>query len=321
MNRDEPPEWETMEAIEPQAGDELERTIARYARVRLDPSPAQVRRARAAAMEAAWRTRIETDSASRRWHLPFASWGARRIALAASAAIFAGLCLGTSVFAASRAGGPLYDARIAIEQATLPSDPSARLQAQIANAYSRLAEARDAEARGDQGALAAALAAYSEGASALAATTGPAAEQALSAVQQHRGVLISLMEQAPPAALPGLNQALASSNDAIEELTATNDGQDGNGNGAGAGNGNGAGNGGGAGNGSGVGNGAGGNGNGAGGNGNGAAPTAHPAASPKPDHTAKPAPTAKPQHTPRPGSSANPGGGNGAPQASASAKP
>ena len=52
-----------MTAAEPLAGAELERILARYARVRLDPSQAQVRRARAAVMEEAWRRRPPWDVA------------------------------------------------------------------------------------------------------------------------------------------------------------------------------------------------------------------------------------------------------------------
>jgi hypothetical protein len=99
MNEDE------MQALEPQAGETLERMLARYARVRLDPSPAQARRARAAVMEEAWRRRFELAAASsgvpaaspaaavapvgRARRLPFAGWGARRLSGAASAAVLA----------------------------------------------------------------------------------------------------------------------------------------------------------------------------------------------------------------------------------------
>ena len=59
MNEDE------MAAAEPLAGEELERALGRYARVRLDPSQAQRRRARSAVMEEAWRRRIDpTGSAA-----------------------------------------------------------------------------------------------------------------------------------------------------------------------------------------------------------------------------------------------------------------
>ncbi|HEY5628029.1 MAG TPA: hypothetical protein VIR16_00830 [Candidatus Limnocylindrales bacterium] len=298
-------DWETMEAIEPQAGETLERAMARYARLRLEPSTAQARRARAAVMEAAWRSRLQSESearrtgrrsvaAGRRW-IPFSTWNLRRISLAASAAVFAGLLLGTSVFAASRAGGPLYGARIALEDVTLPADPASRLQAQIANAQVRLAEAYDAESRNDQVALTAALSAYSVDATTLAETTGPGTAQALAAVEQHRDVLLALIQQANAEALPGLNQALASSDKAIELLSA---GGNGNGNGAG---GNGNGNGGTGGNGSG---GTGGNSGGAGGGQHPVttpAPSPRPAATPNPpDHTPKPAPTPKPTATPKP---------------------
>ncbi len=295
MSGHEPRDWETMEAIDPQAGEGLERTMARYARVRLEPSPAQIRRARTAAMEAAWRSRIEADPTPRRRHLPFSSWSLRRVSLAASAAVFAGLLLGSSVFAASRAGGPLYEARIALEDATLPADPAARLQAQIANAQVRLAEAYDAEARNDPGALAAALHAYVEDATSLAQATGPDAPQVLAAMQQHRTVLLSLIGQANANALPGLDQALFSSDKAIQRLSSSQA--------------------------PGVGNGGGGNGSQDGGNGNGGgngnsdpggngvgsghpvatpAPPAQPVPTPKPDHTAKPVPTPKPDHTAKP---------------------
>jgi len=307
MSRDDPSDWEAMEAIEPRAGEELERTMARYARVRLEPSPAQTKRARAIVMETAWRSKIDAEPAGRRWRLPFASWAGRRVALAASAAVLAGLLLGSSVFAATRAGGPLYDARIAVENVMLPSDPAARLQAQIANAQMRLAEAYDAEVRGDQGALTAALQAYTLDAGTLSATSGPSAAQALAAIEQHRGVLLSLIGRAPASALSGLDQALSSSDNAIEQLTITDSGQSGGGNGGG-GNG-------------GSGGQTGGSGSGGGDQNNATpaptaapalsappAPTAAPANTPKPDHTPKPGPTPKPAHTPKPAASAAPGG-------------
>ena len=311
MSWDDPSDWETMDAIEPRAGDELERLMARYARVRLEPSPAQAKRARSAVMETAWRSRIDAEASSRRWRLPFSGWSGRRVATAASAAVFAGLLVGSSAFAASRAGGPLYDTRIAIEDAMLPSNPAARLQAQIANAQVRLAEAYDAEIRGDQGALTAALQAYAQDASALAATTGPSTDQVLMALQQHRDVLQSLIQRAPSAALPGLDQALSSSDKAIERLTAADGTLNGNGNASGsgsqgAGNGNANGNPSGAGNGnanggsSGAGNG---NANGAGngnanGNANGNPNGATPTPTLSPDQTQGPTP--KPGHTPKP---------------------
>ena len=115
-----------MQALEPQAGETLERMLARYARVRLDPSATASRRARAAVMEEAWRRRLDLAdagagspaiaaavSAPRHHRGLFAGWGARRISASLAAALLAGLLLGSSVLAASRAGGPLYDTRLA----------------------------------------------------------------------------------------------------------------------------------------------------------------------------------------------------------------
>ena len=53
-----------LQALEPRAGEELDRTIARYVRVRLDPTAAETRRVRAAVMEEAWRRRFATPAAA-----------------------------------------------------------------------------------------------------------------------------------------------------------------------------------------------------------------------------------------------------------------
>ena len=85
-----------MTEIEIRAGEELERRMDRFARVRLDPSAAQAKRARAAVMEAAWRQRLEApgvtpagsvrpegQTATALWqtrrHGPFSGWGPRRL--------------------------------------------------------------------------------------------------------------------------------------------------------------------------------------------------------------------------------------------------
>jgi hypothetical protein len=213
-------------ALEPLAGEELERLFARYARVRLEPNPAQVRRARIVVMEVAWRARIagqQQAAGARNGRLAGAR--TRRLVVSVVAAVFVGLAVGSSVFAASRAGGPLYSVRIAIEDATLPSDPAARIQGEIAHAQMRLAEAYEAEVRGDAGAMTAALSAYEAEAATLGATTGGPAEQALAAIQQHRSVLLALIERASAASLAGLDRALAGSDQAIERLTTTNAGE------------------------------------------------------------------------------------------------
>ena len=118
------------------AGEELERQLDRFVRVRLDPSPAQAKRARSAVMEAAWRQRLgapataseEPSVAAAMTVLPspyraaapsrglFGGWSSRRLGASFAAAMLAGLMLGTSAFASSRAGGPLYETRLALEE-------------------------------------------------------------------------------------------------------------------------------------------------------------------------------------------------------------
>ncbi len=328
MNED----WDDMAAAEPLAGEELERMLARYARVRLDPGQAQVRRARAAVIEQAWRRRIATAAtATPVRRAPFAGWNVRRLGASFAAAALAGLLLGTSAFAASRAGGPLYETRLAIEELSLPADAVSRVDAQIVAAQARLAEAVDASGRHDDGATVAALDAYDRVIDELMGASGPAAERALEAVTVHRDVLVRVAGIVPAAAGNGLERALDNSQRVIDRLTSTvatddgtgtgtagNENRDGNGdagpgNGdAGAGNGNaGAGNGG-----AGPGNGNAGAGNG---NGNGNAGAGKPAASSdpttKPGHTKEPAATAKPDKTPRPRPTPDPGRkGEGNPQ-------
>ena len=190
-----------MQALEPRAGEELERLIERYGRVRLDPSPAQSRRARAAVMEEAWRRRLAPELAEAAARTaaapgrrgPFASWGGRRLGGALAAAVLAGLMVGSSAFAASRAGGPLYDTRLSLEALTLPSDPSTRLDAELARAQTRIAEIAEAASRGDDGAVNAAVRAYASTLTDLDAETGTSAGRARDAVLVHQAVLRDLL--------------------------------------------------------------------------------------------------------------------------------
>ena len=229
-----------MQEMEPQPGETLERMLARYARVRLDPSPAETRRARAAVMEEAWRRRFELAAAAavvpsaaqapladRPRRLPFARWGLRRLSGALSAAVLAGLLIGTSAFATSRAGGPFYETRLALEELTLPSDAASRVEAEIAMAQTRLAEIVEASSRDDQQALSAALAAYEHTIGILGATTGGPATRAEEAVASHRAVLERVAGMVPEQARGGLDHALLASDTAIDRLSAAGDGKPG----------------------------------------------------------------------------------------------
>ncbi len=219
MNEDE------MAIAEPLAGEELERTLGRYARVRLDPSQAQRRRARSAVMEEAWRRRIDPNGsvAAAGAYRPvrralFAGWTTRRIAASLSAAVLVGLMAGSSVFAASRAGGPLYESRLTLESLTLPSEPSARVDAELAQAQARLAEAVEATGRHDDRAAIAALDAYDAAIDRLTTAGGPSAARAREAVQFHRSVLLEVAANAPAGAAAGLERALQNSSRVIESL-------------------------------------------------------------------------------------------------------
>ena len=218
-----------MQALEPRAGEELERLIERYGRVRLDPSPAQSRRARAVVMEEAWRRRLAPELAEaaartrvapdvHRRRGPFASWGGRRVGGALAAAVLAGLMIGTSAFAASRAGGPLYDARLSLEALTLPGDPTPRLEAELARAQARIAEIAEAASRGDDGAVNAAVRAYATTLADLDAETGTSAGRARDAVLLHQAVLRDLLLRVPTQAQAGIERAISNSTVAIDHL-------------------------------------------------------------------------------------------------------
>ena len=225
MNEDD------LQALEPRAGEELDRTIARYMRVRLDPSAAETRRVRAAVMEEAWRRRLSTPVAAAaaggriRRRGPFAAWGGRRVGVALAFALIAGLTVGSSAFAASRAGGPLYDTRVALEELTLPTDPTARLEAELALAQGRVADMVDAASRGDEGAVEAAARAYGSSLGDLDSAHGAQAGRALAAVRLHQAVLRDVLTQVPTQAQGGIAQALARSTVAIDHLDGASGGE------------------------------------------------------------------------------------------------
>jgi hypothetical protein len=341
-----------MAELEPRAGEELERKLDRYARLRLDPSPGQAKRARGAVMEAAWRQRLDAsasgdrrpgdvEAASAAVVAPgarrglYGGWSPRRLGTALAAAVLAGLLVGSTAFASTRAGGPLYDARLAFEELTLPADPQARLEAELALAQARLAEIVEAVARDDRNAVAAATRGYMDTLDELDESTGAPADRALAAVEQHQDILRVVLERVPEQARSGIETALTRSSAVIAVLDAAGtpapggagngggngggNGNGGNGNGTTGGSGNGSGNGGGGGSGNGgngneSGNG-GGNGNGGNGNGNGGAArtpapdsTATPQATDRPDRTAKPPRTPPPARTPAPDATSKPGG-------------
>ena len=294
-----------MTELEVRAGEELERKIERYARLRLDPSAAQAKRARSVLMEAAWRQRLAEPALAappaRHVRGPFAGWDARRLGVSFAAAMLAGLMIGTTAFATSRAGGPFYATRVALEELTLPTDPQARLEAEIGLAQARIAEIADAVARDDSGAVAAAVGAYLSAIDDLDESTGGPADRALGAIEYHQVVLEGLLARVPESARAGIQNAIVRSGAVIVRLDAAGTQPPGNANGAGNGNG---GTGGGAGAGASAG-----TGNGGAHGGKPAAATPRPTKEPvvKPAKSTKPAVNERPARTPNPRSSSAPG--------------
>ena len=176
---------------------EIERRLDAYARARLSPDPAAVARTRARVMREA---RLQFEAARIAAHVvPAVSLAthrplARRIAtplLAAS--LWAGVVVGS--VAAAQAGGPLYPTRMWIETATLPATGVARTTAELDRLDARLGDALGAAARGDAGAVAAALAAYRQIADeTIVASTGDEALEArvAAALERHLAVLTAV---------------------------------------------------------------------------------------------------------------------------------
>lgn len=137
----------------------------------------------------------------------------RRRFLAAGLAAALVLVAVTGTVFAARAGGPLYGARLWLEAATLPADPSSRALAELDRLEARLGEAIEASAAGDGAAAEAALAAYEaivEEASTAALVAGDTvATAALQAgMANNLEVLEALAARLPEQASDGLARAM-----------------------------------------------------------------------------------------------------------------
>jgi len=211
---------------------EIERRLDRYAQVRLSPAPEVAARIRARVMRearlgfAAQAERIANGSlvaerAMRRRSTLVRRGGALLLA--------AGLALGVvgGAMAASRAGGPLYDARVWLEMVTLPSNVSDRADAEVARLESRLVELMAAVRSGDQSAVAAALTAYEQIADeAVAAAGGDLAvlQRISDALGRHVAVLQGVAANAPDRAREAIEaniaRAIAHNDAAIDRIGA-----------------------------------------------------------------------------------------------------
>ena len=183
-----------MQAIE--AGTELERRLALYARARLSPDPAATARTKARVMREA---RLSFEAARIAVHVApalaasRASVRRRMVMPFLAAAVWLGIAVGT--ISAAQPGGPLYPSRMWIETAALPTAPAARTVAELDRLDARLAEALAGAARGDRAAVSASLEAYNQIAEETTAMSGGNAElDALiaEALDQHQAVLTAV---------------------------------------------------------------------------------------------------------------------------------
>lgn len=176
---------------------EIERRLEAFARARLSPDPRAVARTRARVMREA---RLQFEAARIAAHVVPAMTMAQRRPLARrlampllAASVWVGIAVGS--VAAAQAGGPLYPTRLWIEAATLPAAAPDRATAEISRLDARLGDAMSAAARGDTGAVAAALEAYRAIADeAITASAGDEDLEALigAALARHQAVLTAV---------------------------------------------------------------------------------------------------------------------------------
>lgn len=212
---------------------EIERRLDRYAQVRLSPAPDVSARIRARVMrEARLGFAVQAERVANGSLLPERATQRRSRLIRRGGALLlaAGLALGVAggALAASQAGGPLYEARVWLEMATLPSNASDRADAEVARLESRLVELMAAARSGDQSAVAAALAAYEQIADeALASAAGDVAalERISLALGQHvavlEGVAATAPDQAREAIEANIARAIAHNGAAIDRIQAT----------------------------------------------------------------------------------------------------
>lgn len=215
----------------------VEQALAAYAAARLEPDPATTARIRERVMAEA-RMRLVPPAtagapalkvvpgraASPTPTAPARVTGPRRTSRWAFALVAAGLTLALAagaVAAGSGPGGPLYEARLWVEELSLPSDPGARAEAQLERLQERLQEAEQASKSGNGPAVRAALEAYRAQADAAIAAAGDdlTREQRLELLLgKHRVVLSTLAGMLPEQASEALTRVLAENTRALDKL-------------------------------------------------------------------------------------------------------
>jgi len=235
MTSSQPGGW----AEEPEAMHDpaVEEALAAYAAARLEPDPAATARVRERVVAEA-RIRLAppvTAGAPVLTIVPGAVTspaptavarvsGPRRTSRWAFALVAAGLTLALAagaVAAGSTPGGPLYGARLWVEELSLPSDPGARAEAQLERLQERLEEAEEAGKSGNGPAVKAALEAYRAQAEAAIAAAGddPTREQRVELMLgKHTVVLSTLVGLLPEQASETLTRVLLENTRALDKL-------------------------------------------------------------------------------------------------------
>lgn len=225
----------------PNLDDELERMLESYARAQLTPDPDRFARMRIQLMiEASERMAVPVlaipGPAARRGLLGRLGWSGggsadrprrSRLAPALLGASLAVLLLGGVASAGSHAGGPLYPARLWLEDATLPSDSVARLDAELGHLQARLDDATGAAASGNGGAVQAALDAYratvDQAASAADGNLDRATRLGL-VLGRHEAILRALVSEVPPQAADAIRRAIDRTEQKIQQVQDTGPG-------------------------------------------------------------------------------------------------
>ena len=212
----------TSPSSDPAARDQVEDLLEAYADARLSASSPVLARMRRHVLAQAARTSsapLATDRAGhRRWSLPAFRLPRTAFSLVGAAALL--LATGAAVLGAP-AGSPLYNARVTLQEAFLPSQADARLAGHEELLAERQAEAEAAAASGDPKAVAAALAAYDAEVNAVLADVGNDQDR-LAHVEEmlakHVAMLTALVAKVPEQA--SIDNALATSQKAIEKIKA-----------------------------------------------------------------------------------------------------
>ena len=225
----------------PEPDDELERMLDSYASAQLTPDPDRLARMRIQLMiEANERLAAPVLAiprpAARRGLLGRLGWSGggsadrprrSRLAPALLGASLAVFLLGGVAYAGSQAGGPLYPARLRLENVSLPSDSTARLTAELGHLQARLGDATGAAASGNGGAVQAALDAYRATVDQAVAAADGNLDQATRlglVLVNHEAVLRALVGEVPPQAADAIQRAIDRTEQKIQQVQDTGPG-------------------------------------------------------------------------------------------------